>query len=361
VTQHRSSVVDIGGVPLGGDYPVRLQSMTNTRTGDTAASVAQCIRIAEAGADYIRLTARDNTEAENLANIKRELRQAGFNTPLIADIHFNPSVAITAARLVEKVRINPGNYADKRATFRPTDLTDAEYRGELERIHTRLLPLITECQRHGTAIRVGVNHGSLSDRIMSRHGNTPLGMAISAMEFIEIFAAENFQRLVISMKSSNILVMIESTRLLVEQMRAAGHSLPLHLGVTEAGEGEDGRIRSALGIGALLTGGIGDTIRVSLSEPPEAEIPVARMIADRAAMLLSGGALTSSSFTTIGGTKTLRLRYNIADHDELAIKASVDASLWLPGSDFTDLVIDNGTALPDNAVRSVEAGLPFFA
>jgi (E)-4-hydroxy-3-methylbut-2-enyl-diphosphate synthase len=274
----RSTVVNIGSIPLGGTHPVRVQSMTNTSTLDTKASVAQCIRIIEAGADFVRLTAQGIKEAENLANIKFELRKAGFETPLIADIHFNPSAAEVAARIVEKVRINPGNYADKRASFRKIDFTEKEYNEGLERIHSRLVPLINICHENQTAARIGVNHGSLSDRIMTRYGNTPEGMAVSAMEFIRIFRAENFHRLVLSMKSSDTATMIKATRMLVKMMTDEGFAYPIHLGVTEAGEGEDGRIRSAAGIGALLSEGIGDTIRVSLSEAPEKEIPVAKEI-----------------------------------------------------------------------------------
>jgi (E)-4-hydroxy-3-methylbut-2-enyl-diphosphate synthase len=276
----RAQVILIGSIPLGGENPIRLQSMTNTDTLDTKASVAQCIRIIEAGADYVRLTAQGIKEAENLANIKNELQKAGFSTPLIADIHFNPAAAETAARLVEKVRINPGNYADKRASFEKQELTDKEYYEELERTHVKLLPLINICRENKTVIRLGINHGSLSDRIMTRFGNTPAGMVASAMEFIKIFRAENFNDLVLSMKSSDTAVMIEATRMLVSQMQAEGLFYPLHLGVTEAGEGEDGRIRSAAGIGALLSEGIGDTIRVSLSEDPEKEIPVAKKLAE---------------------------------------------------------------------------------
>jgi len=277
---YESSVVNIGGIPLGGNNPVRLQSMTNTDTLDTAASVAQCIRIIEAGADYVRLTAQGTREAENLANIKKELRKAGFGNPLIADIHFNPAAAETAARIVEKVRINPGNYADKRASFIKTDFTEKEYNEELERIHERLLPLINICRENITVIRLGINHGSLSDRIMTRYGNTPAGMVASAIEFIKIFRSENFKNIVLSMKSSDTIVLLESNRLLVSEMQKEGVAYPIHLGVTEAGEGEDGRIRSACGIGALLSEGIGDTIRVSLTEDPENEIPVAREILD---------------------------------------------------------------------------------
>jgi (E)-4-hydroxy-3-methylbut-2-enyl-diphosphate synthase len=275
---YTSSVVYIGSLPLGGTHPVRIQSMTNTDTMNTKASVAQCIRIIEAGADFVRLTAQGIREAENLANIKSELRKAGFDTPLVADIHFNPAAAEVAAHLVEKVRINPGNYADKRATFIKVRFSEKEYSEELERIHSRLLPLIKICQANNTAVRIGVNHGSLSDRIMTRYGNTTEGMAASAMEFIRIFRAENFHWLVLSMKSSDTAVMIRATRTLVKMMTDEGFNYPLHLGVTEAGEGDDGRIRSAAGIGALLSEGIGDTIRVSLSEPPENEVPVAKEI-----------------------------------------------------------------------------------
>jgi (E)-4-hydroxy-3-methylbut-2-enyl-diphosphate synthase len=279
-TPYISSVVKVGSILLGGEHPIRIQSMTNTDTLDTNASVSQCIRIIEAGADYVRLTAQGIKEAENLAAIKKEIRKAGFNTPLIADIHFNPIAAETAARIVEKVRINPGNYADKRASFEKQELTENEYNEELERIHSKLLPLINICKENKTVIRIGINHGSLSDRIMSRFGNTPTGMVFSAMEFIKIFRAENFNNLVLSMKSSDTAVMIEATRTLVGMMQSEDLSYPLHLGVTEAGEGEDGRIRSAAGIGSLLSEGIGDTIRVSLSEDPEKEIPVAKKLAD---------------------------------------------------------------------------------
>jgi (E)-4-hydroxy-3-methylbut-2-enyl-diphosphate synthase len=276
--RYNSSVISIGSTPLGGNFPIRIQSMTNTDTLNTKASVAQCIRIIEAGADYVRLTAQGIREAENLAVIKKELQKAGFNTPLIADIHFNPVAAERAAQLVEKVRINPGNYADKRASFQKQELTEKEYNEELERTHTKLLPLINICRENKTVIRIGINHGSLSDRIMSRFGNTPTGMVFSAMEFIKIFRAENFNDLVLSMKSSDTTIMIEATRQLVSLMQSEGLSYPLHLGITEAGEGEDGRIRSAAGIGTLLSEGIGDTIRVSLSEDPEKEIPVAKKL-----------------------------------------------------------------------------------
>lgn len=278
INPYISIPVSIGSVPLGGTWPVRIQSMTTTDTLDTNASVAQCIRIIEAGADYVRLTTQGIKEADNLAVIKTHLRRAGFETPIIADVHFNPAVAEVAATIAEKVRINPGNYTDIRASFQKIDLSEKEYEFELERIHSRILPLINICRSNGTAIRVGVNHGSLSDRIMTRYGNTPLGMVWSAIEFIRIFKSENFNSLVLSMKSSDTSVMISAARLLVKMMVDENVAYPVHLGVTEAGEGEDGRVRSAAGIGTLLTEGIGDTIRVSLSEDPEKEIPVARKI-----------------------------------------------------------------------------------
>ena len=263
---------------MGGDLPVRVQSMTNTDTLDTAASVSQSIRIIEAGGELVRLTAQGVREAENLAKIKRELRRSGFDTPLCADIHFNPAAAEVAARIVEKVRINPGNYADKRASFIRQEFSDSEYMAELERIRERLMPLIQICSEYGTAIRIGVNHGSLSDRIMTRYGNTPEGMAASAVEFLKIFMGEGFRSLVVSMKSSETRVMVEANRMLVSMMEDHDMHFPIHLGITEAGEGEDGRIISAAGTGMLLTEGIGDTIRVSLSEAPEKEIPVAKEI-----------------------------------------------------------------------------------
>ncbi|MDF1559945.1 MAG: (E)-4-hydroxy-3-methylbut-2-enyl-diphosphate synthase [Bacteroidales bacterium] len=278
ITRYRSDIINIGSLTMGGDLPVRVQSMTNTDTLDTAASVSQCIRIIKAGGELVRLTAQGVREAENLANIKRELRRAGFDTPVCADIHFNPAAAEVAARLVEKVRINPGNYADKRASFIRHELTESEWMAELDRTRERLLPLIRICMDNGTAIRIGVNHGSLSDRIMTRYGNTPMGMVVSAIEFLNIFRGEGFDRIVVSMKSSDTLTMVTANRLLVKMMEEEEMLFPVHLGITEAGEGEDGRIISAAGTGTLLAEGIGDTVRVSLSEPPEAEIPVAKAI-----------------------------------------------------------------------------------
>lgn len=273
-----SSETHIGNTPLGGKNPIRVQSMTNTNTNDTEASAEQVIRIVEAGADYVRLTAQGVREAENLKNIKEVVRSKGYNTPLIADIHFNPRAAEAAARIVEKVRINPGNFVDRVKTFETFEYTDEEYAQEIEKIRAKLIPLLDICKEHKTAIRIGVNHGSLSDRIMSRYGDTPEGMVESCMEFLHICIDENFRDIVISMKTSNTVVMSKAVRLLIERMEKEGLNFPLHLGVTEAGDGEDGRIKSAVGIGSLLSDGIGDTIRVSLSEDPEYEIPVARKL-----------------------------------------------------------------------------------
>lgn len=270
--------VAIGGVTISADRPIALQSMTNTPTMDTAASVDQCRRLAEAGADIVRLTAQTPKHAENLGDIHAELRAGGVDTPLVADIHFNPEAAFVAARHVEKVRINPGNFVDPGRTFIKLEYTDEEYAAEIDRIRTKLVPLLDICREHGTSLRIGVNHGSLSDRIMSRYGDTPAGMVESAMEFLRICRENNFDRVVISIKASNVVVMTTTVRLLVEAMKAEGMAYPLHLGVTEAGDGEDARVKSAVGIGSLLADGIGDTIRVSLSEDPVCEIPVARML-----------------------------------------------------------------------------------
>ncbi len=278
--RRKSRVVNIGDVPLGGDYPIRVQSMTTTDTLDTEGTVAQSIRMIEAGCEYVRITAPSLKEAENLQNIKNELRKRGYKTPLVADIHFTPNAAEMAARIVEKVRVNPGNYADKKK-FEHIEYTDDTYNSELERIRQRFIPLVKICKEHGTAMRIGANHGSLSDRIMSRYGDTPLGMVESALEFLRICEENNYYQIVLSMKSSNPQVMVQAYRLLIEKMNEQGMNYPLHLGVTEAGEGEDGRIKSAAGIGTLLEDGIGDTIRVSLTEDPEFEIPVAKMLVNR--------------------------------------------------------------------------------
>ncbi len=276
----KTRVVHIGDVPLGGDFPIRVQSMTTTDSMDTKATVEQSIRMIEAGCEYVRITAPSIKEAQNLAEIKKELRKQGYTTPLIADIHFTPNAALEAARIVEKVRINPGNFADRKK-FQEIEYTDQSYNDELERIHHRFSPLVKVCKEEGCALRIGSNHGSLSDRILSRYGDTPLGMVESAMEFIRICENYNYHEIILSMKSSNTRVMVQAYRLLVNKMHAEGMNYPLHLGVTEAGEGEDGRIKSAVGIGTLLEDGLGDTIRVSLTEEPEYEIPVAKSLVDR--------------------------------------------------------------------------------
>lgn len=270
----------VGHVSIGGMYPVRLQSMTSTSTMDTVASVAQCMSIADAGADIVRLTAQGVREARNMGVIRGELRRRGYDIPLVADIHFNPRAAFAAAAEVEKVRINPGNFVDPGRVFKHLEYTDGEYAAELQRIREAFVPFLELCRSHGTAIRIGVNHGSLSDRIMSRYGDTPAGMVESAMEYLRVCVSEGFMDVVISIKASNTVVMVETVRRLVKAMDAEGMAFPLHLGVTEAGDGEDGRIKSAAGIGALLSEGIGDTIRVSLSEDPACEVPVAKAIVD---------------------------------------------------------------------------------
>lgn len=278
--RRKTSEVKVGNTTIGGNAPIRLQSMTNTSTLDTDASVAQCIAIAEAGADIVRLTAQGVAQARNMGEIRRRLRESGVEIPLVADIHFNPAAAFEAATQVEKVRINPGNFVDPGRTFKKLSYTDEEYAAELKKISDKLVPFLEVCREHGTAIRLGVNHGSLSDRIMSRYGDTPAGMVESAMEFLRVCRQEGFNDVVISIKASNVVVMTQTVRLLVDAMDAEDMHYPLHLGVTEAGDAEDGRVKSAVGIGSLLVDGIGDTIRVSLSEAPENEIPVARMLVD---------------------------------------------------------------------------------
>ena len=274
-----SHEVRIGNRPLGGNHPLRIQSMTTFPTTDTAGCVEQSVRIIEAGGDYVRLTTQGTIEAENLRNIKAELVRRGFDNPLVADVHFNPAVADVDATIVEKVRINPGNYVDPARQFKHLEYTDEEYAAELQRLEARFVKLLDICRQHGTALRIGVNHGSLSDRIMCRYGDTPEGIVESAMEFLRVCVKEHFADVVISIKASNTQVMVRSVRLLCAAMQREHMDFPLHLGVTEAGEGEDGRIKSAVGIGALLADGIGDTLRVSLSEAPEAEIPVAYKLA----------------------------------------------------------------------------------
>jgi len=271
----------VGELGIGSDFPIRVQSMTTTNTMDTEATIAQSIRMIDAGCELVRITAPSIREAKNLEAIRLGLRALGYTTPLVADIHYTPNAAEIAARIVEKVRINPGNYVDKKQ-FNVIEYTDVEYASEMERIRDRFLPLVRICKEYGTAMRIGTNHGSLSDRIMSRYGDNPHGMVESALEFLRIAEDEGYHNIVLSMKSSNTLVMIQAYRLLSSRLNHEGlQPYPLHLGVTEAGDGEDGRVKSALGIGTLLEDGLGDTIRVSLTEEPEAEIPVALALARR--------------------------------------------------------------------------------
>ena len=280
-SRRKTITVNIGDVPMGSDFPIRVQSMTTIDTMDTLGSVEQTIRMIESGCEYVRITAPSVKEAQNLEIIRKELRSRGYYVPLVADIHFTPNAAELAARLVEKVRINPGNYADKKR-FENIDYTESGYQDELDRIRTKFLPLVNICKEYGTAMRIGTNHGSLSDRILSRYGDTPLGMVESALEFLRICEDENYYNIVLSMKASNTQVMVEAYRLLCKKLHEEGlKPYPLHLGVTEAGEGEDGRIKSAVGIGTLLEDGLGDTVRVSLTEDPEFEAPVARALIDR--------------------------------------------------------------------------------
>lgn len=273
--RRKTNEVMVGNLPMGGDNPIRVQSMTTCPTMDTEGCIAQIKRIVDAGGEYVRLTTQGVAEAENLKNIKAGLRRDGYTVPIIADVHFNAGVADVAALYADKVRINPGNYVDPARKFKHLEYTDEEYAAELKKIEDRFVPFLNICKEHKTAIRIGVNHGSLSDRIMSRYGDTPAGMVESCLEFLRICVKENFMNVVISIKASNTTVMVETVRLLVREMDKEDMHFPIHLGVTEAGEGEDGRLKSAVGIGALLLDGIGDTIRVSLSEEPENEIPVA--------------------------------------------------------------------------------------
>ena len=318
-TRRKSHEITVGNIRLGGSNPIRVQSMTNTSTMDTEASVAQILRIAEAGGELVRLTTQGTREAENMELISKAVRQAGSSVPLVADVHFNPNVADVAACYCEKVRINPGNYVDAARQFKQLEYTDEQYAQELQKIEARLLPFLAICREHGTAMRIGVNHGSLSDRIMSRYGDTPEGIVESCMEFLRICVRHDFMNVVISIKASNTVVMVQSMRLLVQEMEKEGMTFPLHLGVTEAGEGEDGRIKSAVGIGALLTEGIGDTIRVSLSEAPEKEIPVARQLVD---MISECTRLRQEAEAGIKDD-TVVLRLQASSLEELQLKAAM--------------------------------------
>lgn len=349
--RRRSSVVQVGQVPLGGDYPIRIQSMTTTPTDDTEACVAQAKRIIAAGGEYVRLTTQGVREAENLRNISAALRAEGITTPLVADVHFNPHVADVAALYAEKVRINPGNYVDTARTFKQLNYSDAEYAAEVQKIRDRLVTFLNICKEHHTAIRLGVNHGSLSDRIMSRYGDTPEGMVESCLEFLRVCVDEQFTNVVISIKASNTVVMVRTVRLLVQRMDEEGMAFPLHLGVTEAGEGEDGRIKSAVGIGALLGEGLGDTIRVSLSEEPEAEIPVARKLVAYAEESARRRALAREAI--VDGVLTLD--YAEDNLEDFQLKAAMDAGALLIDGVAHDLVLHNaGSAITASQLTATQ-------
>ena len=345
--RRKSISVRVGSTMIGGENPIRLQSMTTTATMDTQGCIEQAIRIIQAGGELVRMTTQGTREAENMRLIREGLAARGYNTPLVADVHFNPAVADVAARYVEKVRINPGNYVDPARTFKHLEYTDEEYAQEIQRIRDRFIPFLNICREHGTAIRIGVNHGSLSDRIMSRYGNTPAGMVESCMEFLRICVEQDFMNVVISIKASNTVVMIETVRLLVKEMDREGMAFPIHLGVTEAGEGEDGRIKSAIGIGALLAEGIGDTIRVSLSEAPEREIPVARKLVDYAAR----SAEVRASAKIENGV--LQLSYNDTSLEDFQLHAAMDAGALLIDGKASDLKLTNPN-MTSEQIRSTQ-------
>ena len=346
--RRNSSVVRVGNVMIGGSNPVRIQSMANTSTMDTEASVAQAERIVQAGGEIVRFTTQGQREALNMKAIAEALRAHGCDVPLVADVHFNPAVADTAAAICEKVRINPGNYVDPGRKFRHIDYTDQEYADEIRKIDERFVPFINICKEHHTAIRIGVNHGSLSDRIMSRYGDTPEGMVESCMEFLRICVREQFHDVVISIKASNTVVMVTTVRLLVAQMDKEGMAFPIHLGVTEAGEGEDGRIKSAVGIGALLCEGIGDTIRVSLSEPPENEIPVARKLVE---MTTECAELREQAKAEIKDD-TITIYLHETCWEDLQLKAAMTVGALLIDRLATKLVICN-EGFPEQKLRQL--------
>ena len=334
-TRRISSVTHVGPIAIGSDNPIRVQSMNTTDTNDTEACVAQAKRIIDAGGELVRLTTHGTREAENMKNISARLKQDGYQQPLVADVHFNARVADVAAQYCEKVRINPGNYVDPARTFKHLEYTDAEYQAELQRVEERLIPFINICKEHHTAVRIGVNHGSLSDRIMSRYGDTPEGIVESCLEFLRIFKKHDFNDIVISIKASNTVVMVQSVRLLVQAMDKEDMHYPLHLGVTEAGEGEDGRIKSAVGIGALLTEGIGDTIRVSLSEEPECEIPVARKLVE---LIPECTRLRAEAEASIHDD-TITLSLDAPDWETFQLKAAMAVGALLIDRKATKLIL----------------------
>ena len=339
--RRRSTEARVGNIGIGGDNPIRIQSMATTDTNDTNASVAQAKRIIDAGGELVRFTTQGTREAENMKNISAQLKADGYTQPLVADVHFTAHTADIAALYCEKVRINPGNYVDPGRTFKHLEYTDEEYAEELQKIEKKLVPFIQICKEHHTAVRIGVNHGSLSDRIMSRYGDTPEGIVESCMEFLRIFKRENFNDVVISIKASNTVVMVTTVRLLVATMDKEDMHYPLHLGVTEAGEGEDGRIKSAVGIGALLTEGIGDTIRVSLSEEPECEIPVARKLVD---LIPECTRLRQEAEASIKDD-TITLTLDAPDMETLQLKAAMAVGALLIDRKATKLVINSQNTL----------------
>ena len=357
-SRRQANEVYVGATPLGGANPIRIQSMTNTNTNDTEACVEQAKRIIDAGGEYVRLTTQGVREAENLKNINASLREQGYNTPLVADIHFNPRAADAAALYAEKVRVNPGNYVDAARTFKKLEYTDEEYAQEIQKIRDRFIPFLNICKENHTAIRLGVNHGSLSDRIMSRYGDTPAGMVESCMEFLRICVDEHFTDVVISIKSSNTVVMVKTVRLLVEEMEKEGMAFPLHLGVTEAGNGEDGRIKSALGIGGLLADGLGDTIRVSLTEAPEAEIPVAKKLVNYIIQrenhpYIPGAAAEEFDYTNPTRRETVAVGNVGGDNVPVVVSVRLDSNYEV-NKDFTPDYIYCGQKLPEQRIEGVD-------
>ena len=351
IKRRPTTVAHVGNIAIGGDNPIRIQSMATVDTNDTEGCVAQAKRIIDAGGELVRFTTQGTREAENMKNISARLKGDGYTQPLVADVHFTAHTADVAAQYCEKVRINPGNYVDPGRTFKHLEYTDEEYQEELKKIEAKLIPFINICKEHHTAVRIGVNHGSLSDRIMSRYGDTPEGIVESCMEFLRIFRREQFDDVVISIKASNTVVMVTTVRLLVKTMDMEDMHYPLHLGVTEAGEGEDGRIKSAVGIGALLTEGIGDTIRVSLSEEPECEIPVARKLVD---MIPECTRLREEAEATIKDD-TITLTVEAPDYETLQLKAAMAVGALLIDRKATKLVIKpTGLISPMNAKRLEE-------
>ena len=345
-TRRISSVTHVGNIAIGGDNPIRIQSMATVDTNDTEGCVAQAKRIIDAGGELVRFTTQGTREAENMKNISARLKADGYTAPLVADVHFTAHVADVAAQYCEKVRINPGNYVDPGRTFKHLEYTDAEYAAELQKIEAKFVPFLNICKQHHTAIRIGVNHGSLSDRIMSRYGDTPEGIVESCMEFLRICKREHFNDVVISIKASNTVVMVTTVRLLVKTMDSEDMHYPLHLGVTEAGEGEDGRIKSAVGIGALLTEGIGDTIRVSLSEEPECEIPVARKLVELAKSLPLPLRKDGDGERMYIEGDTLHLILSAPDWETFQLKAAMASGSLLIDRKATNLVIESYISCP---------------